>query len=217
MPEVVNGASGADQKPRGSDGNATDDTTQNASTETVAYETHRKLLAEKKRRDEELRARDEELAALKREKKEAEELKLKEKEDYKKIVEIRDGELAAERAEKEMLKNKFQDAVKFDAFINSLPGSVDKKFWQMIDLSAVVIDPTTNEPDPMSVKKAADKFRAEFPELIVNQNGAKLPNNAASGGAFVMNDETWNALSAKEKKDKLSDYMAWKKTMIGKK
>ncbi len=212
MSEVVNGSGGTDQKSGGPNGGANDvdNSSQSASADSVSYETHRKLLAEKKKRDDELRATNDRLAALEREKKEREENDLKEKENYKKLVEIRDKELAETTAKYQTLNTTIQESVKFNSFLEAIPGQLDKKFWRMVDTSGIIIDPTTGEPDPTSVKKAADKFQAEYGELIQSGGTAKLPNNEAGQYQGAMNDDVWNKMSAKEKKDNLPKYHAWK-------
>lgn len=215
MTDVVNGASGADQKPSGPTGDAI--VADQTSKDSVAYETYKKTLAQKKKLDEELAARDEELNLLKREKKEREESELKAKEDYKKLLELRDKELEETKVKYSSLNKEIQESIKFNSFLESLPGNLDKKYWRMVDTSEIVIDPATNEPDPTSIKKVAEKFQAEFGELIQTPGKAKLPNSAAQTGNVAITDEVWNSLSAKEKKDKLPEYFAHMKANIGKK
>lgn len=211
MSEVVSGAGGTDQKSSGQNGNVPDvDSSSSSTTDSVSYETHRKLLAEKKKRDEEVRLKDEQLVALQRKEKEREENDLKEKENFKKLVEIRDKELADERAKYNGLNTTIQESVKFNSFLEALPGQIDRKFWKMVDTSGIVIDPSTGEPDPTSVKAAADKFQAEFSELIQVGGKAKLPNNEAGQYQGAMNDDVWNKMSAKDKKENLPKYHAWK-------
>lgn len=215
MTDVVNGASGADQKASGSTGDSAD-VANDSSKDFVSLETHRRLLAQKKQRDDELKARDEKIALLERKEKEREEADLKAKEDYKKLHEIGKQELEEYKAKYNGLNSEIQEQVKFSTLLQSLPGALDKKYWRMVDTSEIIIDPSTNEPDPTSIKKVAEKFQAEFGELIQMPGKAKLPNSAASSSSVAINDEVWNSLSAKDKKEKLPDYMAYQRSKIGK-
>lgn len=215
MTDVVNGVSDADQKASGKTGDVADQVSK--SKDTVAYETYQRTLAQKKKADEELAAKDEELNLLKREKKEREENELKAKEDYKKLLELREKELEETKGKYNGLNQTIQEQIKFGAFLESLPGNLDRKYWRMVDTSEIIIDPSTNEPDPSSIKKVAEKFQAEFGELIQTPGKARLPNQAAHASAVAINDEVWNSLSAKEKKDKLPEYFAHMKANLGKK
>lgn len=213
MSDVVSGSSGTDQKPSGSDG---DVAINDSSQDSVKYETYKKVLAEKKKRDEELKLVADENAILKREKKEREENELKAKEDYKKLLELRDKELNETKEKYNGLNSSIQESVKFNSFLESLPGQLDKKYWRMVDTSEIVIDPNTNEPDPSSIKRVAEKFQAEFGELIQTPGKAKLPNNASTGPIAAINDETWSKMSPADKKKNLSQYHAYNMAKIGK-
>lgn len=211
---TVTASSGSDQQAAsGADGN-TDSTL--ASKDPVAYETYRKVLGEKKRRDEELRAKDELLAKYEQENKERIENELKAKEDYKKLLEMRDKEIQEKDHKLKSIETEIQESAKFSAFLEAIPGQVPKKYWQMIDTAQIVIDPTTGQPDPGSVKKAAEVFQNTYGELIVNPGRAKMPNQAASGPVEPMTEELWKSLSPKEKKQRLPDYVASLKQQRGK-
>lgn len=218
MSETVTVPSGNDQtKPSGSNGNTNlEDASSADPSGTVAYETHRKLLAEKKKRDEELSKRDQEIAEFKREKKEREENELKAKEDYKKLLELRDKELDEYKQKYTGLSSEIQESMKFNSFLEALPGDLDKKYWRMVDTSEVVIDPSTNQPDPSSIKKAAEKFQAEFGELIKSGNKPRLPNQSPASFQGQMNDEVWDKMSPADKKKNYTEYFEWKKSNLGK-
>lgn len=208
MTDVTSGASGADQKSSGQT-ETSEEVTQSVK-DSVKYETYQKVLNEKKKRDEDFKAAQEELAKLKKLEKERTEAELKAKEDYKKLVELREQELNEFKSKYEGLSTTIQESVKFNSFLEALPGQLPKKFWKMVDTSEIVIDPSTGDPDPSSVKKVADKFQAEFGELVQTPGKAKLPNKAA-GSATVINEQVWAAMSPKEKKDNLASYVEYKK------
>lgn len=211
MSETVNGTSGTDQKPSGLKEELSDGESSSTSKDTVAYDTYRKVLAEKKKRDEDFRAAQEELSALKRAEKERTEAELKAKEDFKKLVELREKELNEVKSKYDGLNSSIQESVKFSAFLENLPGQLDKKFWKMVDTSEVIIDPESGEPDPTSIKKATEKFVAQYGELVQTPGKAKLPNQAATT-ATAINDEVWKSMSPKDKKENLHRYVEWRKT-----
>lgn len=207
MSETVNDSSGVDQQSASGDVEGADSTANSSSKDAVAYDTYRKVLSEKKKRDEELRAKDEELKALKKAEKERVEAELKAKEDYKKLLELREKELQERDQKLKAIETEIAESTKFQALLDALPGQVPKKFWSMIDTSQIVIDPTTGSPDPTSIKKAAESFQANYPELIVSPGKAKLPNAAANGSSGMMTEELWKSLDPKQKKERLSEYV----------
>lgn len=179
---------------------------------TVSYETHRKLLSEKKRRDEELaeaRAKADQLAA---DLKAREEKELREKEDFKKLLEIREKELLETKAEAQKLSSTMAEARKLDAFMRSLNGQVPRKYWGMIDTDSIVIDPSTGNVDEMSVGKAVENFRKEFPE-IVQVKGAPIgmPTAAPGGSGGTLTMDQWKALPLKEKVARQKDVEGFKR------
>jgi hypothetical protein len=206
MSEIVNGSSGTDQKASGTDGEVVSDSSE-TSKDQVAYDTYRKVLSEKKKRDEELKLATEELSKMRKLEKERVEHELKAKEDYKKLLELRENELKEKDEKLKSIETNIQESAKFSALLDALPGQLPKKYWQMIDTSGIVIDPTTGTPDPTSVKKIAESFQNSYGELLVKPGQAKMPNAAASGSTSVMTEELWKSLSGKEKKERLPEYV----------
>jgi len=207
MSETVTASSGSQQQSASGDVDAIESADSSSGKDTVAYETYKKVVAEKKRRDAELAAKDEELKKLKAAEKERIEAELKAKEDYKKLLEIREKEIQERDQKLKEIETTIQESTKFEALMSALPGQVPKKFWSMIDTSQIVIDPSTGSPDPSSVKKAAEAFQANFPELIVQPGKARLPNTAAAGTGQQMTEEIWKSLDPKQKKERLSEYV----------
>lgn len=221
MTDVVNGSRGTAQESRGQLENGSeaeskqfDSSSDPLNGKPVSFETHRKLLAEKKRRDEQLENIQAELSDFKKREKEQRETELTQKEDYKKLLELREQELNETKQKYDGLSSTIQESVKFDAFLNALPGQLPKKFWKMTDTTSIVIDPNTGEPDPVSVKKVADQFHAEYGELIQQSGKARLPNQAAASTAPPINEDIWKSLSPKEKRERLPEWVAYAKTKL---
>lgn len=141
-------------------------------TDFVAYDTHRKLLTEKKKLQERLR----EFESEDQKRREDELLK---QQNYKALLENRDEELNKTRGKLQELESQFNNSRKLDSFLNSLGGNVEAKYWSLIDLDKIIFDPETNIIDDMSVTKLVEDFRKEHSRLIdTKDNSPKLPTSA---------------------------------------
>jgi hypothetical protein len=203
------GAGGAANHSGGTDSTTNSNSSENGGGDSggqVSYETHRKLLAEKKRRDEELALAREMIAKHEREAKEREESELRQKEDYKKLLELREKELTDARAEAEAHRRRMAEAQKIDAFLKAVNGTVPDRYWNLIDTDQIVIDPTTGKVDQISVTKAAEAFRANFPEVVMTKGGSLgMPQGAPRGGSGSISYEEWLQLPVAEMKKRMKD------------
>ena len=147
---------------------------------TVSYDTHRQLLSEKKKLAEQL-------AVIQGNNKEREEAELRQKEDWKTLLETRDQELDAVREELGGHKSRTRDARKIDRFLNTLDAKLDSKYWVLIDLEAIAINPDTEEVDDMSVTKAVETFRSRYAETLYTKTGVKVPQSAPAGSSAPRN------------------------------
>lgn len=160
----------------------------------VSFESHQKLLDEKKK-----------VAAELATYKAAEEArKTKELEDqgkYKEMLEERDKALEEANSKLTLMTQRDQDRTKLSRLLSAIDGDVDPKFYKYIDqIDDIIIDPATGEVDAMSVTKAAQKFRAEYPEFIKTKKSG-LPNEAPAGGsATKISRMEWEKLSSKDMK-----------------
>ncbi len=195
VPGGDNPASGGAPDPKPD--NVTDDAPP-PKADAVSYETHRKLLAEKKKLQDE---RDALLAKTK----ERETDELKAKEDYKRLYE-------AEKAEKDEWKGKYSgldsqlsESIKLRAVLDKIGGDVESQYWALMDLEAVAMDPETRQPNEASVLKAAQEFEKKHPRLVVARNQDKLPDGAPKGGSGKLSYNQWLALPYDEKLKRQKD------------
>jgi hypothetical protein len=174
----------------------------------VSYESHRRLLNEMKKEREERRKLQAELAERAQREKEAEEKRLAEQNEWKKIAENREKELKEKEDKLKGLETERQDARKLDAFLTALKGKVDPKYWPMIDLESIAIDPESGRVDEMTVARTVEDFRKDHGRLIDTPgNGDGMPPNAPeSGGNQKLTDEAWKKLPLKERKARMSEY-----------
>lgn len=150
------------------------------------------LLSEKKNVSEKLKTFEQSA-------KEKQDLELKAKEDYKALVELRDSELLTTKKELEAERFQRQQGQKLDAFLSVVEGKIDQKYWSMIDLEQVKINPDSKAIDQMSVSQAVDAFKKTYPELIKTGISQFTPPNAPANGE-ALTYEKWLTLPLKEQK-----------------
>lgn len=175
---VSSGNEGADAS-----GNQPDQVQTQKQKDVVAYETHQKLLSEKKRRDEELRSVREQLEALQSQAKERETNELKQKEDFKRLYDLTKEELEKTRGKLNETEGTITKAKKYDSFFTKLGVDIPQKFWSHVPLESLVID-DSGRIDDLSLDAAVNEFRNEFPEIISHYSKKStpgLPNQAAKG------------------------------------
>lgn len=172
--------------------------------DTVAYETHKKLLGEKKRAAEEAETLKKELAEFKKREKEREETELKAKENWKQLLELREKELNEERTKRTSIEEAIMESKKLSAVLESLNGVVDKQYWSLIPTDKVVVDPASGQPDPASLQSVVREFEKNYALVVKPKTGVKgLPNEAALGGSEKLTVSQWKALkTSKEMKEK---------------
>jgi hypothetical protein len=166
--------------------------------DSVKYETYSKVVGEAKRAREKLSETEKELEKLRAADKERQDADLKAKEDYKTLLANREAELAKEKTERIRLENEHKNARKLSAFLDSIEGKIDQKWWIHIDTDQIVLNPDTGEIDQMSVTKAVDKFKADYGEIIQKPNGSRLPNDAPGGKSGKISYQEWINLPSKE-------------------
>ncbi len=163
---------------------------QDSNRSTIAYDTHRKLLDEKKK----VQAQ---LDQLLREKTERDEADARKRGDFEALLKSREEELAKERAARQELSERITTGRKLNAVIEALGGNIDQKWLRLIDTDEVAVNPDTGEVDAMTVARAAESLKKQWPEMI--RKTATLPANAPAGnnGGTITRAE-WLKLSSKD-------------------
>jgi len=88
---------------------------------------------------------------------------------------------------------------KLASILDAVDGDIDSKFYGLIDYNAVVINPETGDVEQMSVTKAVEGIKKNFPEIIRRRNAPNLPSQApGSGVPGTISRSEWNKLSSKE-------------------
>lgn len=149
---------------------------------TVAYETHQKLLSEKKREQAARQEAEAKLKKLEDEKAEREKAELTSQGKFKEALEKTEGELAKERAEKEALLGDLRTAQKRRAILSEIAGVVPERAQSLLPLDEIKIG-DDGKPDQASVKAAAQKFEKEYSFAVQKDKaGGGLPPDAPQGG-----------------------------------
>lgn len=164
----------------------------------VKYETYQKLLDEKKRAAEKLHAYE----AAEAQKKQEELLK---NNQFKEALEMEQKK--AKEAEDRLAQANalIMNSRKLNALVSSVKGTVDPKFYNLIDLSQIEVDVESGLPDPESVKRAAQALERDYPEIVKKVTPGVLPANAPASAGGKITREEWLKLPHKEMAKRLGD------------
>ena len=154
--------------------------------DTVSYETHKKLLGQRKADQEKYRTVETELEMLRSAAAEKERVALEEQGNYKEIVNLRDKELAATKEELVSNKKLLIDGAKMQAFKEKVGGSFKKsEYASFVNLDKIVLmsDGTFDEA---SLESTVNNFLKEHGDNLLNRSSnKKLPNEAGSNGQII--------------------------------
>jgi vacuolar-type H+-ATPase subunit I/STV1 len=178
----------------------------------VAYETYQKTLAQEKNLRAKTQELESELNSLKNAQREAEEAKLNEKGEFKKLVELREQEIEKLREkisfvekDRDGYKGNLDDTYKLQAFYDKLPGKIKRKeYLGFVDLESIIVDPETGDIDSSSVQNVVSGFIERHGDLIESSKFGGLPADAPMGSSKKFTQSEWKNLSLKEKKESWS-------------
>ena len=201
-----------DQKPT-SGGNQddasgkTDDTTtpQKPDGDWVSYDTHRKLLSEKKKASDRIADLEKRLAEIDRMKKESEEKSLADREEWKKLHDLKVKELEQKDKELQNWQQRHNDSRKLQTFLDHLPGSIDNEYWGLVPIEKIVTNPETGEIDETSVTELVADFAKKHHRLIDKPGSGSdgLPKGSPRGVESTVSYEQWLKMSAADKRKNL--------------
>ncbi len=183
-----------------------------AAKDTVKYESYAKLLDEKKKLQAKFDELEKERSQVEESKRKALEEELKAKDDWKKLVGLRDQENETLKQENAKLKADIEEqgarrsnALKMRSFLDALPGKLDEQYWPLVKLDEVVLNPETGLPEASSVQSLAKTFQERYPLVIQRADTAKLPNDAPRGASGKLSYDQWLKLPYKEKLERQKD------------
>lgn len=161
--------------------------------ESVSYDTHRRLLDEKKK----LQAR---LAEIETEKRAKEEEELTRKGETQKLLELAKKEAEELRTKLTAKELREVQAKKLSAVIRGMGANVDEKWFGVIGqhLDDVVYNPESGEVEQMSVTAIVEDLKKTWPEMM-RKPGVGMPADAPKGsGMGQIERSEWLKLSSKE-------------------
>ena len=179
---------------------------------TVAYETYQKVLNEAKNAKEKLRALESEFHKER-------ENKMKHEGDWKGLIELREKEIKELKDQMTKISNDYstldshvKTSKKLSAVLNKIEGVIDQKYYGLIDLDEVMVNPESGEIDEMSVIKAAQSFKTQYPEVVRKSGfsgmmGDGRTNNSSSTEGATIGRDAWIKLPYRDK-------MKWKHAQI---
>jgi hypothetical protein len=161
----------------------------------VAYDTHRRILREKKEAVEKL-------AEYERREREAEEAKAAEKGDFHKVVGTYKERTAQLERENEELRQANIVRAKLNAFMKKVPGQiVNDEYLSFVKIDNIAIDPDTGEVDQLSLDSEVNSYVKDHGHLIRPHNGARLPAHQKVGEFGKPSVKSVKEMSDKELKD----------------
>ena len=174
--------------------------------DSVSYDTHRKLLDEKKSLQSHALELEQKLSEFQQSVEEKQKQELEAQNRFKELYEQAKQEserLASTLTERD---KQMQDALKIDAFNKSLGDkAIDRKYSGFIDTSKILIDPSSGAVDELSAQKEVERIMSEFPEIVRSSAPARsMPNAAPQGASSVgkpsLKDNLANLAKALERK-----------------
>ena len=180
-----------------------DKTTDSSDTsKTVSYESHQRLLRQRKADQVKLTRLDE----LEAQDKERVDDKLKASGNYEKMLSARDTEISDLKTKLTDRERTLTDGVKLQAFLDKLPGKVKRReFLKFVKIDDIALDPETNSIDTSSLEVVVNGFVKDYSDLIQPNNTATLPHDQANAGGGSLAYDDWLKLPLKEKRARSSE------------
>lgn len=176
----------------------------------VSYETHRRLLDEKKREQAARKQLEAELEMFRAKEKQIEEEKLKQTGEYQKLLQLREEENKKLKSELDSFENRFKRAAKMNAFIKAAGTELDDKWLQLVDVDSIAVRPDDNEIDMMSLQSSVETFRKTWPEAF-KPKGSPIPADMPNGQGHITESEWRKLPKAADKTKYKPDQILWGK------
>jgi len=179
------------------------------SSDSVAYQTHKKLLNQHKAAQKAQRDLAAKVAELEAERENAQKSKLEEKEEYKKLYEFQVEKNKAMEAEARAKDEALVEGVKKRALEKELGGWKKASYASFADLSNIVIG-DDGLVDMNSVKIEANRYRQEYPELIESNKRVTVNNQAPSNDGIIKPNKSAKEMSRDARSTSKRDFLTKK-------
>ena len=172
-----------------------------SSKDSVQYETYRKVLSEKKRRDEELAEARRELEEIRARDKANQERELIEQNKWQEYAKAKEEEAKAAIARVKSYEEREIASRKLDRVLSGVGDPIDSKFWGLINIDSVSYNPESGEFDETSLNAEIQRIKTQMPEIISRRQNANFdPSAPVKNGNSQMDLQKFASLSKTEKK-----------------
>ena len=172
-----------------------------SSKDSVQYETYRKVLSEKKRRDEELAEARRELEEVRARDKANKEKELIEQNKWQEYAKAKEEEAKAALARVQSYEEREIASRKLDKVLSGVGDPIDSKFWGLINIDSVAYNPESGEFDETSLNAEIQRIKTQMPEIITRRQNASFDASApAKNGNSQIDLQKFASMSKSEKK-----------------
>lgn len=148
---------------------------------------------------------------------------LVQKGEFKKLLELREAEIANlkkglqdRESEVTNYKKDLHDTWKANAIQNALPGKIKKpEYFSFIDFDQVVIDPSTGKVDPQSVVKVAEDFMKNYGDLVDTTHVKGMPGKAPGSQHKYSTIDTFKDMPLADMRKNLRSLVTAEKIKLG--
>jgi len=153
--------------------------------QSVSYDTHRKLLGQRKGDQATIQELSSALDVFKQAESKAAEEKLQDEGKFKEVIALRDAELKQTQEKYGSLKGEIDRARKLNAFDQTLGAKIKHEdFYNFVDTDLITLD-ENGVPMKESVELAVNSFKERYGDtLLVKTEVAKLPGDAPRNTTF---------------------------------
>ena len=147
--------------------------------DSVSYETHKRLLKQRKEDQDRLRTVEEELSKFKTEAEKKQQSELEQQGEWKKLIDVQKQKIQQLEESIGSDRKTLHDTWKLQAFYDKLPGKIKRKeYLSFVDLEKVALNPETQEIDETSLEVLVNDFVSNHKDLIITEQSPKIPGTA---------------------------------------
>lgn len=190
-----------------------DEQAKDSSKDSVQYETYRKVLSEKKKRDEEILEAKRRLEEYERKEKEREDRELVEANKWQEYAKKKEEEAKTAFEKVKAYEEREIASRKLDRVLSGVGDPIDSKYWGLINIDAVSYDAESGEFDEQSLNSEIQRIKTQMPEIISRQKNANFdPSAPVKNGSSQLDIQKFASMSKQDKKaniDKLQNVPDW--------
>jgi hypothetical protein len=174
----------------------------------VSYETYTKAIDEIKKTKAKLKELEDNQSKIIQE-------KMKTDGDWKGLLDSRESKIKELESQIGDIKSRYDglneqviESKKLGKVLSKLGGSLDSKYFGLIDLDEVKINPETNDIDELSVIKVVDGYKSKYPETLKKTGNTKMMGESGGdnqNGDKSLTYDAWLKLPYAEKNRRMKD------------